>query len=253
MASKTKAIVGKEPKKIAIVGCSDTRDQAPFDDESFEIWGVNNLFYHIPRWTRWFEIHLIEHNGNRWIRRGDLFFKKQPVEEYIAGLAKHKTPIYMQRQWPEIPTSTPYPIKEIITYFGDYFTNTISYMIALAIYEIITKYDIAKSELHVYGVDMAVDTEYHWQRPSCEFFLGWAKGLGIKTFIPPQADLLKIRYLYGFQEPEIEKWKKKVKHIKEHMLQRQNSEAQNQKIAEQKYHQYSGALMALKEIDKVWK
>ena len=40
-------------------------------------------------------------------------------------------------------------------------------------------------------------SEYGYQRPSCEFFIAWARGLGIKFVIPNESDLCKTAYLYG--------------------------------------------------------
>ena len=47
-------------KKVAIVGFADTRNQAPYNDPTFEIWGLNDLHSHIPRYDRWFDIHTRE-------------------------------------------------------------------------------------------------------------------------------------------------------------------------------------------------
>jgi len=51
-------------------------------------------------------------------------------------------------------------------------------------------------------VDMAQDsvleTEYSYQRPSCEYLLGIAVGRGIEVKVSPQSDLLKADHLYGF-------------------------------------------------------
>ena len=64
----------------------------------------------------------------------------------------------------------------------------------------------AYGEVHVYGVDMAQNDrspgaqgEYEWQRPSCEYFIAYLRGLGIKVYVPPQSDLCFTPYLYGFQ------------------------------------------------------
>ena len=198
-------------KKVAIVGCAESKMLAPFDDPEFEIWGVNNLYPHIKRATRWFEIHNINHNGERFFRRGDRQFRGQEVDQYLSHLgewAKEKNcPVYMQKHWDIVPTSVEYPVQKMLKEFGTYFTNTISWELALAISE-------GFEEIHVYGVDMAVDSEYHHQRPSCEYFLGIAMGRGIKVHIPDQADLLKTRFLYGFQEPEELAWKRKTKSTK---------------------------------------
>ena len=246
-------------KKVAIVGCAETKSQAPFGDQSWEIWGVNNLYLHIPRWTRWFEIHSVMYDEikKKWFRRMNPDLKKgtyewsdnfrgQPVGDYIAGLAKMDCPVYMQRHWDAVPGSQPYPLKEVLARFPrQYFTNTISWMLALAIYE-------GFQEINVYGVDMAVGSEYHHQRPSCEYFLGIAEGMGLKVFIPDEADLLKTRFLYGFGESEKSKWDKKIQGMIASMEQRKATAEGQYKHAETQIHQYVGALMAVREVNKIW-
>jgi len=66
-------------------------------------------------------------------------------------------------------------------------------MIALAV---LLKYE----EIHIYGVNMAQDQEYQHQRPSCEFFIGWARGAGIKIHLPHEADLCRSWMLYGYDD-----------------------------------------------------
>jgi len=71
-------------------------------------------------------------------------------------------------------------------------------MIALAVYESLTKGTF--KEIHVYGVDMALKKEYREQKPSCEYFIGFAMGAGIKVYLPSESDLLRTGALYGFEE-----------------------------------------------------
>ena len=239
-----------ENKKIAIVGCSDSKDLAPWKDESWEIWGVNNLFISMKqeidiKRMRWFEIHNITFDGKNFYRRGDLIFRGQSVNDYIKGLISLGCPVYMQKKWDQIPNSVEYPIKEILQSMGGYFTNTISYEIALAIYE-------GATEIGIWGVDMAVGTEYAHQRPSCEYFLGVAKGLGINIFVPAEADLLKTRFLYGFQEQEKTAWEKKVNKMMASMHQRMIDAENQERQSFMKKQQYIGALEAAKELNKIW-
>lgn len=245
----TKKVQNVPVKKVAIVGCADSKHLAPFNDPEFEIWGVNNLYPHIPRATRWFEIHQITKQGDTYLRRGNVDFRGQKVNEYLEQLGQwaktNNAPVYMQRKCDIIPTSVEFPLKEVLEKFGNYFTNSISYQIALAILE-------GFQEIHIYGVDMAVDSEYHHQRPSCEYFLGIAAGLGIKVFIPDQADLLKTRFLYGFQEPEQAAWKKKVANIRATMAAKKKKIEDEIKVKEAQLHQYIGASQAVTELDKIW-
>ncbi|MCG8430377.1 MAG: hypothetical protein MJA29_04315, partial [Candidatus Omnitrophica bacterium] len=223
-------------------------------------WGVNNLYPHIPRANRWFEIHHIHQEGGNYYRRGDRKFRGQDVNEYLTQLgewtAKQDCAVYMQQHWDIVPTSIAYPIEDIIKAFGRYFTNSISYQLALAIAE-----DF--EEIHVYGVDMAVDTEYNHQRPSCEFFLGIAAGRGITVHIPNEADLLKTRFMYGFEEPLKTAWDKKGKAMKKTTKEKMarlnreidqiRAEADRElRFRENQIQQYIGADHALQESNKIW-
>jgi len=44
------------------------------------------------------------------------------------------------------------------------------------------------------------NSEYGTQKPSCEYYLGLAKGRGIKIYVPKESDLCKSYFLYGKDE-----------------------------------------------------
>ena len=184
-------------KKVAILGYTAHRDKAPFNDNEFEIWGLNDLYKHnLPRFTRWFQLHTkkIVDDTNREDRT--------KWEELVKDYAQMQCPVYTTEAI-DIPNNIVFPLEEIQAFikerfpyrdFNGFFTNSISYMIALAIHE-------GFQEIHVYGVDMAVgSSEYGHQRPSCEFWLGVAAGLGITIHIPQESDLLTSMFMYGYEE-----------------------------------------------------
>jgi hypothetical protein len=177
----------KLKNKVVILGSAETWTQAPFTDDSFEIWALNDMFSVIPRAEVWFEMHSISEIQNHICRGADV--------NYYDWYKHAQIPIYMQKKVVEIPYSIEYPLKEIIDLFGDYLTNTISYEIALAIY-------MGYEEIHLYGVNMALSEEYMNQRPSCEYYIGIAKGMGIKIHIPKESSLLKTNFLYGYDDKE---------------------------------------------------
>ena len=103
------------------------------------------------------------------------------------------------------------------------------------------------TELHVYGVDMAQSTEYSAQRPSCEFWLGFAEALGIKVYIPDTSDLLKCAFLYGVDDdgPIHAKMTERAKGLKarlEAIMQQQQMAAQQQQQLRDAQMQIHGAL-----------
>lgn len=172
----------KRIKKVALVGFSPaTRHQAPFYDETFEIWGMNELYNHIPRFDRWFQLHNI--GAVRSSHRDS---------SHLDWLRQSRIPIYMVKKYKDIPASQPYPVKDVVREFGSYFSCTASYMMALAILE---GFDV----IQLYGIEMATTPEYRLQRPSLEYFIGIAKGRGIDVWIPDESLLLKPPQLYGYE------------------------------------------------------
>lgn len=178
-------------QKVAILGFAPSWREAPFADENYEIWALNEMYRVAPevptfRADRWFEIH--DRNSPS---------KNNP--EHIGWLQQCPVPVYMWQHYDDIPNSLRFPREQIVDYFksknfkgSGYFTNSISWFIALAIME-------GFKTIAVYGVDMATDSEYQAQRPSCEYWIGVCEGLGIELILPETSDLLKCTQLYGFE------------------------------------------------------
>ena len=178
--------------RLSIVGFADGhRNHAPWDLPDMEFWGINRLHAVLEGkpWTRWFEIHSLadfyrdDQQHQTWMKQAGIPIYVRPQDMITAN------------EW-GIDNATPYPIERILTAFQPgYFTNTISWLLALAI-------AMQFEEIHLYGVDMAQDhvlqNEYSHQRPSCEWLIGLAQGRGIRVVLPPGSDLLKASHLYGF-------------------------------------------------------
>lgn len=186
-------------RKIAILGTAEPhwRD-APFADESWEIWTCGGNYASAPRITRHFEIHKLTDTCKGW---GVPEQEAAARNAYVEWMRSQGSLVWMNPS-PDLPDATPYPLDMVLERFPDgYFTNSISYMIALALVEGCT-------ELGIWGVDMALSSgvrerdEYGNQRPSCEFYLGVAVGMGVRVTLPPQTTLLKTRRLYGFTDAD---------------------------------------------------
>ena len=242
-------------EKVAIVGCAESKLMAPFQlSNEWEFWGVNNLHLTLPKapWTRWFELHSIAYDNIQYLRRGKADFRGQPVQAYLESLNALNIPVYMQKPWNVIPNAVPYPLETILKEFPRrYFTNTISWMLSLAILE-------GFKEIGIYGVDMAVSSplrqqnEYSHQRPSCEYFIGIAEGRGIKVHLPDECDLLKSRFLYAIEDIQETAFNKKLVDMKKSMQQRLNNADNQERIANKQREQYIGAISAIQEIEKIW-
>ena len=142
---------------INIVGKADGWQNAPYEGE---VWGATQLIVH--RWV------------SRVIDMNDYSDDKWGIDQRLLAdkaIAKAK-----EGNIPYTDLDN-YPGDEIINYFGtDFFTNTIDYMLALAIYE-------GATEINIYGVAMNAPEEYQYQRPGIHFWVGQAMGRGIKVRI----------------------------------------------------------------------
>jgi hypothetical protein len=246
VAAPQREFVMPKKSKVCIVGCADSKDEAPFaDPNGHEFWGVNNLFLTMPGpWSRWFDLHTFSDGPGGWLRRGEPNFRGQPVDKYLTAVQALNVPVYMQAPCELVPNAVTYPINDMIEMFGTYFTNTISYMIALAIVE---KFE----EIKIVGVDMAVDSEYSHQRPSCEYFIGVARGRGINVYLPDTCDLLKTRFLYAFHEVQETAFDKKMSKMGQSMKKRREkamgqmeAHEKQRKFFERQMYEYNGAIAA---------
>lgn len=198
-------------RKICILGSAEsTKDLAPFDDPSWEIWGLAWRFFDHPRMDACFEVH-DEYQWPRYVK----------PEIYGSWLKDPKTdegkevPVYLlpsvQQRYKKCKA---YPVDKAAELMGrNYFTSSFSYMLALAILE-------GATEIAIYGVDLVVGEEYEYQRPAAEFLLGMAQAKGIKLTIPSTSSLLKSSFVYGVDElpeenPVILRYKEKAADYRE--------------------------------------
>jgi hypothetical protein len=187
-------------RSVAIVGFSPITFPFIKDAQVDEYWTMNHAFFvkDMPRIDRLFEIH-----KRKWYLRGEQTKSRQ----YGRWLRKkHPFPIYMQENelTSKVPSGVRYPMEEVceellgglIKKVGleeirlRYFTSSAAFMIALAIYE---RFD----RIELYGIDMDSDTEWGYQRPNGEFWLGIALGRGIQVVLPEPSNLCSAK-VYGY-------------------------------------------------------
>lgn len=200
----------KKNKTCAILGFAPSWNEAPFERKDVDFWGINELYIYLVQYKietpfgAWFEIHDIKNSPSK---------QKPEHQKFLKNL---KIPLVTQKHWDEYPSSIAYPrmyIKEKINEgfifenkgagFKDY-SNQITWMIVLAIY-------LGYEEIHIYGVDMAQESEYSHQRASCQFAIGLARGKNIRLKIPASSQLLKGSSDYGFMSDNTNRFRLKSK------------------------------------------
>jgi hypothetical protein len=121
--------------------------------------------------------------------------------DYPARCNDRFQQLIFQEKHEAVPNSVRYPIEGVISALeavggpgsvGDYFASSISYMMALAIYQ-------KRPEVHIYGVDLIAEEEWGYQRPNLEYLIGLARGNGMVVYIPPESALLRFTHRYGYE------------------------------------------------------
>lgn len=163
--------------KVAIVGlASSTHDKAPWDDSSWEKWGLPWDDKYWPMMARHFEMHDMELLQSTHSRRNSDYFER----------LRDCQNLYMQAKYFDAPTSQRYPFEAVAGSIGQaYWNSSIAYAMALAIHE-------GAREIAIFGVDMDGTDEYAYQRPNMEYLIGIARGQGINVFIPPESALCRF-------------------------------------------------------------
>lgn len=196
--------------RIAIVGfATETMGEAPYDDPTCEIWILNMLHAHVPRWDRLWEMH------DRVTLEVETAELRRNMDHLGALRAETTRPIYMVARQPDIPCSVTFDLDQVKARVGaqcgklanGYFTSTFAYMLAWAIFGIIDRRrDPLRPEageaIHVCGVEMLNESEYAYQRSCAEFLVGVALGHGITVHIPARSALLESDGLYGYARAE---------------------------------------------------
>lgn len=140
---------------IIICGSGPSLINANFNDRSVVYWAVGSLYKDLQD-------------------KIDLYFCMHS-DEHINGDVECIDQVH-------------YPLQELIEkYKSSYFTNSISYMIAYAIY---SKVDSIK----LVGVDLDSKDEYTFERPSISYWCGRAEGEGISV----EWEKLNPLFLYGY-------------------------------------------------------
>ncbi len=159
------------PRAVTILGKGMTGRDCLFNTE--EVWGVNNVAEH-P-----------EYLGKKFHR---LFAFDLLPKEYTDGMKKY-CPVTSWQDYADIK----YPLDNVIRTFNTrFFTNTISYMIAYAIY-------LKFEKIYIYGVEVSFGAPYAQENRGVDYWIGRAQERGIEVIVHPQSHLLRTcsGVLYG--------------------------------------------------------
>ena len=183
---------------ISILGKGLSGLACPFDAD--ETWGVNNVASQLMNCPdcngegKVEEVPCVKCEGT-----GKILWYPQKIHKlfafdsalepgYIEDMKKYSQVVSWQ-PWADIA----FPLEEIKNQFKTaYFTNTISYMVAYAIY-------LKVDKISVYGVDASFGAPYAQENRGVEYWLGRAEQAGIELYLPEKCHILRTvsGNLYG--------------------------------------------------------
>lgn len=231
-----KGIISKRTGKntVALVGFStSTRHLVPYDDKDTEIWGINDA-YSVPnfmkRWDRWFQLHPLDY-----LSTADGTPRDQQHIEWLKK--EHNFPIYMQKEFEDMPASVKYPLDEVCEKIGRrYITSSFGFLFGLAWLE-------GFQRIEIYGFDMKTFSEYAHQRPNSEYMIGKAEGQGVDVYIPLNSSLCKGA-MYAYEDLDIS-YRQEV----EYRLRGIEAVLENQKNA---FYRQDGKVATLNKLRKIY-
>jgi hypothetical protein len=198
---QTLAIVGSHPA---------TRELAPFDDPSIEIWLFNEAAQKPSVYKRWdglLQIHAEEvyTSLNNWVNKDHwAWLQKDHGKSVVTG---HPKRIFMQAFDERIPNCAVYPLEGILGMLpldGEgkqqfhYLRSSPAMALALGIY-------LGYERILLYGSELSSNTEYTYQATNYAFWIGFAAGRGIDIQLRCWQSEFNQR-IYGYEgETQIDK------------------------------------------------
>lgn len=182
--------------KVAIIAGGTINDiKAVLDlDESWEIWGLNNITPNfVPRWDRWFNLHHYKTLRKEWPRG--------LASELAWAHMNPELPCYVLESWNgKIPKERIFPRRQLAKMpRGGYHCSSIDWMIAFAVL-------LGAKEISLHGVGLAFERgEPISAHPCFEYWCGYAEGRGIKVHTHDcncfyNYRLVRDRKAYGYDD-----------------------------------------------------
>lgn len=172
-------------KTVQIVGAAGSMLSWPVI-EGAERW-IFNASYLMDQgrsYTRVFELH-------------ENPFTKALIPKAWAWCQQQDKPVYLCFPTPEMPNAVLFPLERLMEHFSyngepeECFGCTVDYLIALALYEEFEHIELA-------GIEVRSSEEYAEQRASISYWMGRARGLGVKVTCSKTSGLCTVPALYGY-------------------------------------------------------
>lgn len=175
-------------RKVAIVAKAVTAAFAPYDDPTWEIWGMPWVLY-----RRTPDLHFDVHSQECW-DHGPM--PKSEQDEWEGLAQESDTTLYCHpSRVHKFKTALPFPYEAVgLQTPVAFFENTIAYQLAFALF---SHRQARISEVKLFGVNMMGKREYLWERASVLYWCGVLHGSGINVTTCPGSALFMSYWMAG--------------------------------------------------------
>ena len=233
---------------VCIIGSGYAWDECVFGDPNKDYWTMNNMYGAKDKidpqaFDEWFQIH-----------RPGCGLGHVDDQAMRAFLGWWKKPCWVQKDWGDdliVVNPWIYPIDEVLAKYCPadvngviypYFTNSIDYMLCLAM---LRNY----KEIHLHGVEFISqnDDEYYQMRQSVNYYMGQAKAIGIKVIVQPHSSLLRGAYWYGYGNKRRDSLEKLMSNEMEEITKRRTECESKMFALQQELSTLDGGIQTLKQ------
>jgi len=196
-SSPRKKVAPVPPKKIALLGTTPTRFQAPIEDDTWTLWTIGPGGKDSHRWDALFEIHQVWPadfadylNDLSKVEPPQKVISMQPMPQLIHNWAmEHASAEEPFEKWLEKiegdwKANVVYPRSGIIEKYRRriWFSSSISWLLALAMEELHAH--PGEKHMGLWGIDLESGEEYVSQWTGCAHLIDLAVMTGINVHLP---------------------------------------------------------------------
>ncbi len=184
-------------KAVTILGTGSTRVQCPYDESCGDVWGVNGIYSEIEsRMRKKLPVRLDKLFITDYLfsPQGHLHFDIDRLNRIVKEMNCKVMTLHELKLGKYQIKASKFPFRKIIKLFEtEFFTSTISYMLAWALYK-------GYNDVSLYGIDMHGKDEYMMQKGGVEYWMGRLQQNGAKIFVAQGSTILQTPngLPYGF-------------------------------------------------------
>lgn len=182
-------------RSVALVGSGLSWPRAPWGDGSWQVWAHASMHRGVEaaqkRPDLWVDVHRPEVRAE----------PKTWDDDYAAWLMDgigRTGPVLVQEADPIPVHARILPRRQIVAWVQARGATEVEYVTSTGAWMLLYALSLGATTIGLWGMNYEEQSEYLVQRPCLEYWIGFARALGVSVYITPTSRLCRDRHLYGF-------------------------------------------------------